>query len=121
MTIDQEKDMIKLVGDHITEYYQKTRGVGHTRAMIDGIGTSSVVIVVNDQQRKELQKWQPLGLYIVLSHDLGDKLRGLRSPLHIDNHAFEVIWAEARMALDKAENKIARLESKLAKAREELR
>lgn len=112
--------MIKLTGDHITEYYQRTRGVGHTRAMIDGIGASSVVVVVNNQQGRALQAYQPLGLYIA-SYDFAEKSRGLCLPLHIDNHAFGVIWAEARKALDKAGDKIARLESKLAKACEELK
>ena len=112
--------MIKLTGDHITEYYQRTRAVGHTQAMIDGIGAGSVVVVTNHQQERALQAQQPLGLYIT-SCDFGEKSRGLCLPLHIDNHAFEVIWAEARKALNKAENKIVRLESELAEAREELK
>ncbi len=116
MTPEQETDMTKLTGDYITEYYHQTRGVGHTQAMMDGVGSESVVIVANHQQARELKTRQPLVLFIP-SQDSSDKLRGLRRPLHIDNHAFTVIWAEVREALNNAEKRIAGLESKLVKLR----
>lgn len=104
--------MIKLTGDHIVEYYQGTRGVGHTRAMVDGVGNRSIIVVANSRQVKALARLT-LAQHVFPVHDIGETLRGLRLPLHIDNHAFETIWDEVRKALNNAERRIVKLESKL--------
>lgn len=106
--------MIKLIGDHITDYYQGTRGVGHTQAMIDGVGDRSIVVVANHRQIKALTDLT-LAQHVFPVYDINEKLRGLRLPLHIDNHAFTMIWAEGREALDSAERRITELERKLGK------
>ena len=100
---------MKLIGDRVTEYYWQTRGVGHTRAMMEGVGDKSIVVVVDQRQTRQLQSRWP-GVNYMIVPDIGEKLHGLRAPLHIDNYAFTTIWAEARKALDEAESIMVELE-----------
>jgi hypothetical protein len=104
------------------EYFAATRGVGHTKTVIEGIAKNlgSAVIVANENGAREYEK-QCVGISAV-SIDGFEKLRGQTRPIVFDNHSLIILFTGAFRAIDNLESQAigfkqsldgARLENKM--------
>ena len=85
------------IAENIIFYYNRTRAVGHTYTMINGVKNNeytSIILAVNQahahQFKQNLNKADIM--YITDSH-FGEKLYGRKQPLAIDNHTLATLLA----------------------------
>lgn len=79
----------------LIEYYNVTRGVGHTATMLDGARhRACIVLASNMRQVVGIGRQAPQIRPVSLGANL-DGLRGLHLPLAIDNGALWTLMAEA--------------------------
>lgn len=84
---------------NISTYFLRSRGVGHTQAML-GNRVGKTVVLVLDQAHAGLFREIP-GIVPVPIDSL-ERLQGLRSPLLIDNHTATALFWAAEVNLTQA-------------------
>jgi hypothetical protein len=101
---------IKHILSEIAGYFGSTRGIGHTTAVIKGYNMTPlpVAIVHNKDFGDRVYRGQN---YVALD-DLAS-LRGVRRPLVIDNHAFQLICQQALETITDLETENRILKSKI--------
>ena len=97
----------------LMEYFYKTRGVGHTKAMLEGANSYPCIVVV----RNEHEKSRVLSEFVnprdvVTVHGL-ERLMGRRDPLLFDNSALIELFSAAAASLDAGWAEIEHLRKRL--------
>lgn len=98
----------------LVEYYS-ARGCGHTNLMLHGLaGSDNAILVAHTvDYGKQLARDADCDLRAVLSIDQLDELRGLHSPLAIDNFALQQLLVGAISEYGKLAEANARLVEKI--------
>ncbi len=108
---------------NLIEYYNTTRGVGHTELMIASpIGESCIIMSHNERMGKYIkEKIQS----VTLNHENATKnikfistssnLRGMKLPLLIDNAALHTIFLESLSEIETLRQEITKLKTKFNK------
>lgn len=88
-------------------YYASSRQVGHTTAMMRGAKVSDCLILAHNQcGARNIKLLAPMGSVISLA-SMGERLRGIRKPLLIDNAAMSEILQGALAEIERLEQKVA--------------
>lgn len=102
---------VQILIEELIRYYETTRGVGHTRTMLQGVtcGRNAVVVVANSQMGGMLMRHYQVDRIVTL-HQIkqGSVLRGMQAPLVFDNHALVTLLADMRETLRQAESAVVR-------------
>jgi len=85
----------------LTDYYNSTRGVGHTKTLLEG--TNRVKSTIIHANQLQIDKDKGPNLKITL-HNL-DKLRGRKDPIAIDNAALYSLFSESASEISHLEEK----------------
>jgi hypothetical protein len=97
------KDTLRLFVD----YYNSTRGRGHTSAMLHGALSKGATIIFTS---KEMAKMIIHGYPNILSlSDIDVGLRGTNKAIAFDNYALQTIFSQAYDEIDKLEEEIENL------------
>lgn len=107
----------KMIGDVLAQYYEMTRQVGHTRAMFEGVGDSSIIVAANARQANDFQEVlnrKGIKARVVTIDRMDEQLRGMRGPIHIDNAAFVVLWADVRNTLKSMSERVEKMREQAA-------
>lgn len=95
---------IKETLEVLLNYYETTRQVGHTTAMMEGAkNTECLVVVYNSQVEKGIKKMFPDSKNKYISIYGVDKLKDCKTPLLIDNSALFELLDEALKEISKLE------------------
>lgn len=103
-------------------YYNITRGIGHTTRVINGIDGSNAIVVVpthrmGDHIRSKCKDKSDIQFVSISSMD---RLRGTREPLVFDNAALQQLFVGAIDEMDRLTNEIASLKEKMKQAKKAL-
>lgn len=104
-------------------YYSRTRGVGHTRAMVNGIGEGKTLVLSNrpNSLASELRGLTgtssasigPGSVQVIGFDDIQRALAGQRLPLLIDHDAMREIMLRAGAEVDRLKRRIRELNDEL--------
>lgn len=93
----------------IADYFDRTKGVGHTKAMLNGLRATDrvkkVVCLVLDEQhanfiRSKVPESDPNDLLLVTPTQASlAKLDGVKAPMVADNYTLSVLFREMEMML----------------------
>ena len=99
----------------IKDYYDLTRGVGHTTGMLEGANyIDNALILTHSMKMGEYIKkmlGSPKSVTIQSIHS-NDMLRGMRKPLFIDNATLWLLFSEALAEMETLEKENERLRQK---------
>lgn len=83
--------------EDLAHYYDRTRGIGHTRVLLQGIGDEPVMVMFDNMHMASIlaPRDNPNILPIAWSTDLARTLIGRTEPLVLDNSAVTAILRDA--------------------------
>jgi hypothetical protein len=90
-------------------YYTINRGVGHTRAMIDGAARTPKAFVIVESLHSAQRLDPSIDLHRVVSMHNLSKLRGLRAPITFDNIVLQNLFRESASEISRLEKEVEKL------------
>jgi len=98
---------IKNILKELVTYYECTRKVGHTTAVIEGLRDKPKPIVVTNSKEmsNHYRMLCPDELHTITLDYIGSSLRGHNRPIVFDNAALHVIFSEALKTIESIETK----------------
>lgn len=111
----------KLKAESLLEYYERTRGVGHTKATINGAGSSKskacLLLAVDHKHAKFLRPKVTKGALVYVMHDLS-VAADRRQPILLDNFTIITVLEEAVAEVKRLRLSEFQLSSKLKRIAE---
>jgi len=98
---------IKNILKELVGYYECTRQVGHTTAVIEGARYKPKTIVVTNSKEmsNHYRKVCSDEINTIILQNIGSSLRGHNRPIIFDNAALHVIFSEALKTIESIETK----------------
>ncbi|NDB83309.1 MAG: hypothetical protein EB127_11365 [Alphaproteobacteria bacterium] len=98
---------IKNILKELVTYYECTRQVGHTTAVIEGVRYKPKTIVVTNykEMSNHYRKVCSDEINTIILQNIGSSLRGRNEPIVFDNAALYVIFSEALKIIESIETK----------------
>lgn len=99
--------------DAVWNYFEKTRGIGHTKAMMYGaMQTDNVIVVAASQDSARDLKFDEM---TIITLDSLDNLIGTKCPILFDNFALSSLLWSASNKIKSLKNRVNELESHITR------
>jgi len=110
----------RMLAERIGDYFDRTRGIGHTRALLDACssrmdkrrpGDPIALFLTRDEERNARDSAMEQRFGLLGSLTVNDLNRGIRAPVLLDNHVVQEMAREARCLRESMPHVVAVLPS----------